>query len=134
MLNETGAFGFCLFIIFFGAIAAFIFRISSGIFKMPESLDSSTQMLQIELDRMGHCFEQPFQQLRTFDTVINVINKAYRVQIAIFIHIFSPYAFGIIFLLSIAFIEVKRGTRKAINNYSFKKYLQETGEMAMRFG
>jgi hypothetical protein len=42
MLNETGAFGFCLFIIFFGAIAAFIFRISSGIFKMPESLDSST--------------------------------------------------------------------------------------------
>ena len=77
MISE-GAFGICLFILFFGGIAAFIIRISSGIFTLRGSLDSSIQMLQVELDSMGHCFSEPFQQLRNFETLMKAIKKAFK--------------------------------------------------------
>lgn len=58
--SKEGISGICIFIVFFGGTAAFIFRISSGILRMNGSLDSSIEMLQIQLDSMGHCFEEPF--------------------------------------------------------------------------
>ena len=133
MISE-GAFGICLFIIFFGGIAAFIIRISSGIFKLTGSLDSSIQMLQVELDSMGHCFKEPFQQLKNFEILMNAMKRAFKLQVAIFIHILAPYAIGIIFVVGFVFLEIAKGSAVAINNYSLKKYLQEAGEMAFRFG
>ena len=73
--NDSGAFGICLFIMFFGGILAFVIRITSGISKLSGSLDSSIQILQDELDSIGHCFEEPFKNLKTIEALKNAIKR-----------------------------------------------------------
>ena len=83
---------------------------------------------------MGHCFEEPFKDLRTFEALMNAIKKAFALQIAILCHFLFPYALGILFLIGLALFEIVKRVERAISNYSLKKYLQEAGEMAFRFG